>query len=163
MKKLVLVLAVAFTGVLNAQNVDETKSINKIVETFKSIDGMLLSTSKLDQLYSDLSELTFENEVLFTKVSYFDNQNYLDVYGYNNIFKTTNFLNDQKDKLVTVDIDLSNVTSPNRLKSSTQINISISYTNDLGALTQNHLLIYIRYGVIGWIHEYTDAPADAGS
>lgn len=159
MKKLVLVLAVAFTGVLNAQNVDETKSINKIVETFKSIDGMLLSTSKLDQLYSDLSELTFVNEVLFQKVSYFDTQNSLNVYGYNNIFKTTNFLNDQKDKLVTVDIDLSNVTSPNRLKTNTQIEISIFYTNDLGALTQNYLSIFIRYGAIIWINEYTDAPA----
>ena len=163
MKKLLLVLAVAFTGVLNAQNVTETKSVNKIVETFQSINGMILSASNLDQLYSDLSKLTFANDVLFSKTSYFNNTNVLNVYGNNNVFKTTNFLNDQQDRLVTVEIDLSNITSSNRLQSNTQINVSIFYRNDVGALTQNYLELHIRNGAIDYINELTDAPADVSS
>jgi hypothetical protein len=163
MKKLLLVLAVAFTGVLNAQNVTETKSVNKIVETFQSINGMILSASKLDQLYLDLSKLTFVDEVLFLKTSYFNNTNVLNMYGNNNVFKTTNFLNDQQDKLVTVEIDLSNVTSSNRLKTNTQINISIFYRNDLGELTQNYLEVHIRNGLIIYVNELDNTPAEASA
>ena len=163
MKKLLLVLAVAFTGVLNAQNVTETKSVNKIVETFQSINGMILSASKLDQLYLDLSKLTFVDEVLFLKTSYFNNTNVLNMYGNNNVFKTTNFLNDQQDKLVTVEIDLSNVTSSNRLKTNTQINISIFYRNDLGELTQNYLEVHIRNGLIIHVNELDNTPAEASA
>lgn len=163
MKKLLLVLAVAINGILNAQNVTETKSVKKIIEIFQSIDGMILSSSKLDQLYSDLSKLTFANDVLFSKTSYFNNTNILNVYGNNNVFKTTNFLADQQDRLVTVSIDLSNVNSTNRLQSSTQINISIFYRNDSGNLTQNYIEVYIRTGSINYINELTDAPTDSSA
>ena len=163
MKKLLLVLAVAVNGILNAQSVTETKSVDKILETFQSIDGMILSSSKLDQLYLDLSKLTFADDVLFSKTSYFNNTNILNVYGNNNIFKTTNFLVDQQDRLVTVDVDLSNVTSSNRLQSNTQINVSIFYRNELGALTQNYLELHIRNGAIDYINELTDTPADSTS
>lgn len=163
MKKLLLVLAVAVNGILNAQIVTETKSVDKIVETFQSIDGMVLSASKLDQLYSDLSKLTFSDDVLFSKTSYFNNTNVLNVYGNNNVFKTTNFLADQQDRLVMVSVDLSNVTSTNRLQSSTQINISIFYRNDLGNLTQNYVEVHIRNGSINYINELTDTLSDSGS
>jgi hypothetical protein len=163
MKKLILVLALAVNGVLNAQSITESKSINNIVETFQSIDGMLLTDSKLNQLYSDLSKLTFIDEVLFLKTSYYDNTNFLNLYGNNNVFKTTNFLSQQTDKLVTVIIDLSNVTSTNRLQSNTKINISIFYRNDLGELTQNYLEIHIRNGSIIYINELDDTPAESSS
>ena len=163
MKKLLLVLAVAFIGVVNAQNVTETKSVNNIIETFQSIDRMILSESRLNQLYLDLSRLTFVEEVLFLKTSYFNNTNVLNTYGNNNVFKTTNFLNDQLDKLVTVEIDLSNITSSDRLQSNTQINISIFYRNESGELTQNYLELHIRNGSIIYINELTNTPSDASS
>jgi hypothetical protein len=163
MKKLLLVLAVAFSGVLNAQSVIETKSVNNIVETFQSINGMVLTDFRLEQLYSNLSKLSFVDEVLFIKTSYYDNTNVLNTYGNNNVFKTTNFLNDQQDKLVTIEIDLSNVSSSDRLKTNTQINISIFYRNDLGELTQNYLEIYIRNGLIIYVNELDNTPAASSS
>ena len=163
MKKLIVILAVAFSGVLNAQTSIETKSVNNIVGTFQSIDGMLLSESKLNQLYLDLSKLTFVDEVLFLKTSFYDNTNVLNTYGNNNVFKTTNFLNEQRDKLVTVEIDLSNITSSDRLKTNTQINISIFYRNDLGELTQNYLEVHIRNGLIIYVNELDNTPADSSS
>jgi hypothetical protein len=162
MKKLVIVLVLAVNGILNAQTSVESKSVNNIVETFQSIDGMILSSSKLDQLYLDLSKLTFADEVLFIKTSFYDNTNMLNTYGNNNVFKTTNFLNDQQDRIITISIDLSNVTSTNRLQSSTQINISIFYRNNSGNLTQNYVEVHIRNGSINYINELTSAPADSG-
>ena len=161
MKKLAVVLAVAFNGVLNAQSVFETKLVNNIVETFQSIDEIVLSNSRLDQLYLDLSKLTFVDEVLFIKTSFYANTNVLNIYENNNVFKTTNFLNEQQNKLVIVEIDLSNVTSTNRLKTNTQINISIFYRNDLGKLTQNYLQIHIRNGLIIYINELDNTPVGA--
>ncbi len=163
MKKLVVVLAVAFSGVLNAQSVTETKSINNIVETFQSINGMVLSDSRLNQLYLDLSKLTYVDEVLFLKNSFDDNTNVLNTYGNNNVFKTTNFLSGQRDRLVTVEFDLSNVTSSNRLNTNTQINISIFYRNDLGELTQNYLEVHIRNGLIIYVNELDNTPAEASA
>jgi len=163
MKKLIVILAVAFSGVLNAQTSIETKSVNNIVETFQSIDGMVLTDFRLEQLYSDLSKLSFVDEVLFIKTSFYDNTNVLNTYGNNNIFKTTNFLNDQQDKLVTIEIDLSNITSSDRLKTNTQINISIFYRNDLGELTQNYLEVHIRNGLIIYVNELDNTPADSSS
>lgn len=163
MKKLVVVLAVAFSGVLNAQSVTETKSVNNIVETFQSINGMVLSDSRLNQLYLDLSKLTYVDEVLFLKNSFDDNTNVLNTYGNNNVFKTTNFLSEQRDRLVTVEFDLSNVTSSNRLNTNTQINISIFYRNDLGELTQNYLEVHIRNGLIIYVNELDNTPAEASA
>jgi hypothetical protein len=72
-------------------------------------------------------------------------------------------LNEQRDKLVKVKIDLSNISSSNRLKSNTQINISIFYKSDLDILTLNYLEIHIRNGLIIYVNELDNAPANASS
>lgn len=163
MKKLVIVLALTYSGFIYAQTSIESKSINNIVETFQSINEMVLTDTRLNELYFDLSKLIFANEVLFTKTSFYDNTNVSTIYGDNNVFKTTNFLNEQRGKLVRVEIDLSNISSSNRLKSNTQINISIFYKNDLDILTLNYLEVHIRNGLIIYVNELDNTPANASS
>jgi hypothetical protein len=157
MKKLVFIFAIAINGITFAQSTQESATINQIVTTFESLHDMILTDEKLEQLYTELSNLNYNQSVLLTLDEY-DKIESSHIYGNNQLLASTNFMKPGIDQLVKIYIDSSNITSTQRHHSNTQINIFIDYRNESGSIVQTTLNIHMRSGVIVWIYEMTNIP-----
>jgi hypothetical protein len=159
MKKLVFIFAIAINGIASAQSSQESVTINQIVNTFESLNDMILTDEKLNDLYKSLSELKYNQSVLLTLDEY-NKPETGHVYGNNTLFESTQFMNPGLNKLIRIEIDSSNITSVTRSNSNTQINISIIYRNESQTLVRTILNIHTRSGVIVWVYEMTNAPLE---
>ena len=159
MKKLVFIFAIAINGITFAQSTQESATIKQIVATFESLHDMILTDEKLEQLYTELSNLNYNQSVLLTLDEYSKIES-SHIYGNNQLLISTNFIKPGLNKLIRIQIDSSNVSSDTRSSSNTQINISILYRNESHELVQTILNIHMRLGVIVWIYEMTGAPTD---
>ena len=162
MKKLIVIVAVLVSSIVNAQSSKENSInvVNDVIETFNSIDGMILTKTKLNQFYADLSKISYAKSVLFVENDYYNVDTYTSTYGDNNIFKTTNFLNKRIDKFVKVS---ANVTSANNDSpyDYKQVDVSIFYRNESGDLIQDFLIIQIYYGKVTVVSTLENAPAES--
>jgi hypothetical protein len=158
MKKLIFIVTIAINGIAFSQSEQETKTVNQIVTAFEAVNDMILTDEKLNQLYNDLSELSYHYSVLLTLDKYNEIESN-HIYGTTQLLASTDFMKNGIDHAIRIEIDSTNLTSKTRHHSNTQIGISIIYRNSTGNLVKTILNIHMRFGVIVWIYEMTDIPA----
>jgi hypothetical protein len=158
MKKLIFIVTVAINGIAFSQSEQETKTVNQIVNTFEAVNDMILTEEKLNQLYADLSELSYHYSVLLTLDKYNEIESN-HIYGTTQLIASTDFMKNGIGHAVRIEIDSSGMTTESRLSnSSSRIDILIFYRNENGTMMQTNLHFKMRYGIIMWIYEMTDIP-----
>jgi hypothetical protein len=160
MKKIIVIFLAFVCEIVCAQSLKgNTADINNIIETFKSIDGMILTETSLNQFYNDISKISYAKSVLFKEDDYYNVDTYSATYGDNNIFKKTNFLNKRIDNFVKVSTNVSsaNNDSPYDYK---QVDVSILFRNESGDLIQDFLIIQIYFGKITVLSLLENAPME---
>jgi hypothetical protein len=157
MRKFIFLAVLTYNGYVKGQSAEETKTVDQIIAAFTSVDDMILTAERLEQLYTDLSDLNYNHSVLLSLSAYgvIETAN---IYGDNQLLPSSEFLKDAMESLIRVSIDSSNLTSETRHHSNTQIGISVCFRKGGGNLIRTNLNIHMRSGVIVWIDEMTGIP-----
>ena len=120
-----------------AQTNDETIAVEKIEKIFNDLNGNIFNQEKLELIQKNLMQLSFENEVLFTKTNYLDPENYINFYADNRVFNYADFMERAYNKLITVEIDKTSLYSSDRLDTNFMIYIDLYFRNDKCELIEN--------------------------
>ena len=141
-----------------AQTNDETIAVEKIEKIFNDLNGNIFNQEKLELIQKNLMQLSFENEVLFTKTNYLDPENYINFYADNRVFNYADFMERAFNKLITVEIDKTSLYSSDRLDANFMIYIDLYFRNDQCELIENYFTIHYHYGKINIINEHANTP-----
>jgi hypothetical protein len=157
MKKSIFILFISIHRILFSQCPEETKILAQIVTAFETLNEMILTDDKLDQLYIQLSYLNYSDSTLLTIDEYGVVES-RHLYGNKQLLSSENFMKDGISHMVRVSIDSTNLNSKTRHHTNTQINISLICRNDSGLLYKTILNIHMRSGIIVWIYEMDNIP-----
>jgi hypothetical protein len=159
MKTTYLIIIMSLSCIkLSAQTSEETFAVEKITAIFNELNGNIFNQEKLELIQKNLMQLSFENEVLFTKTNYLDPENYINFYADNRVFNYADFMERAFNKLITVEIDKTSLYSSDRLDANFMIYIDLYFRNDSCELIENYLTIHFHYGKINIINEHANTP-----